>query len=119
MSTRVPKNVLLDLDGTLVDPRDGFIASIHGSELGGSRANNAELIHYILERESLVPGGAVMIGDRAQDIHAARKNEMCSIGAAWGYGAPGELVRAGVTALCERPPGLPDAVMDIKCLPVT
>ena len=225
MTARVPKNVLLDLDGTLVDPRNGFIASIryalhslgqegpdddtlashigpplhetlrgllgeshagdvteavrlfrehyadegileqtlyagvphaleqlrqsgarlvlatskprifaqrildrfeltglffatHGSELDGTRANKAELIRYILEQESLAPEDAVMIGDRAQDIHAARKNDLSSIGALWGYGAPDELVRAGATAVCGTPSGLPDAVMEIRCLPV-
>src|SRR5690348_9404311 len=94
----------------------GFFA-IHGSELDGTRADKAELIRYILKRESLVPEDAVMIGDRAQDVHAACANGMCSVGVLWGYGSRDELVRAGATALCKGPLELLDAVMDIKCLP--
>jgi phosphoglycolate phosphatase len=47
-----------------------------------------------------------MVGDRASDIVAAKVNGIRSIGAAWGYGDPGELADAGADLLCESPRGL-------------
>jgi phosphoglycolate phosphatase len=53
---------------------------------------------------------AVMVGDRAQDIVAARAHGLHSIGVLWGYGSREELVAAGAAALCARPGELPALV---------
>ena len=38
---------------------------------------------------------AIMIGDRAEDIRAARAHGIGAVAVAWGYGAPAELHDAG------------------------
>lgn len=46
---------------------------------------------------------AVMIGDRAVDILAARENGLASVGVLWGYGSREELQDAGPGKILERP----------------
>lgn len=45
------------------------------------------------------PFGAVMVGDRHQDVLGARSNGLGCIGVSWGFAAEGELAAAGVAAL--------------------
>jgi phosphoglycolate phosphatase len=54
-----------------------------------------------------------MIGDRASDVLAAARNGIRAIGAAWGYGAPGELAEAGAALVLQAPAELPSAVRNL------
>lgn len=78
-------------------------AGVYGSELGGRFDNKAELLEHLLATERLAPESAVMIGDRAVDVIAARANGITSIGVAWGYGSELELVGAGAHRVCMTP----------------
>ena len=44
-----------------------------------------------------------MIGDRREDILAARANGVRSIGVSYGYGTDGELREAGADIICSSP----------------
>ena len=55
------------------------------------------------ERLRVAAERAVMIGDRAGDIVAARANRVRSIGVLWGYGSESELTGAGAGSLCASP----------------
>lgn len=62
--------------------------------------------HMQLER--LVANGvdaatAIMIGDRAVDIEAAKNNALGSVGVSWGFGDEEELLGAGPDYLVRRP----------------
>lgn len=46
-------------------------------------------------------GRVVMIGDREHDVLGARANQLDCIGVGWGFGSPGELLRAGAVAVLE------------------
>ncbi len=78
-----------------------FFAHVYGSELDGTRSNKAELVAHILHQEGLRSG--VMIGDRRQDIDAAQKNQLASIGVLYGYGSQQELTDAGADELAADP----------------
>ena len=80
-----------------------FFAGIYGSELDGTRSDKSELLRYLIARECLDSTHAVMIGDRMHDIHAARANNLRSVGVLWGYGSRDELRDAGAHCLCESP----------------
>ena len=84
-----------------------FFAGVYGSELDGTRANKAELIAYLLERERLDPRAAWMVGDREHDIIGARRNGVRAIGVLWGYGSRAELEAAGADLVIETPEELP------------
>lgn len=88
-----------------------YFVSVNGSELDGTRANKADLIAHILEREKIPASAVVMIGDREHDMIGAAKNSIPAIGVLWGYGSGGELMQAGAT-LCARVPRLLAEMID-------
>ena len=63
---------------------------------GKSDIVKSRLVRRILDRFEDRP--AIMIGDRSDDIEAARLNRIFSIAAAYGYGSEQELVLADATA---------------------
>lgn len=81
----------------------GYVRSVYGSELDGTRSDKVELISYILKAECISRAGTFMVGDREHDMVGALANGVSGIGALWGYGSSKELLEAGAAALCERP----------------
>jgi phosphoglycolate phosphatase len=77
----------------------------HGSGLDGRHARKPELIRHLLDAEGLAAAETVMVGDRVQDVAAARANGLCVVGVTWGYGGRGELDGADLT--CDGPDDLP------------
>ena len=86
---------------------------MYGSELDGTRADKRPLISYILERESMAPASAIMVGDRAQDIRGARSNGLGSVGVLWGYGSREELEQAGADQIVGLPEELAGALSSV------
>lgn len=82
---------------------DHHFRQVYGPELDGQREDKADLLAYLLASEGLGAPDAVMIGDRAADVRAAKANGVRSIGVLWGYGSAQELLDAGVDLLCETP----------------
>ena len=76
-------------------------AGVYGMDDG--HADKAELLAHLLAAENVESATAVMIGDRASDIAAARANGVGSIGVLWGYGSEQELIDADPDALCRIP----------------
>lgn len=87
-----------------------FFHRIYGSELDGTNAEKAHLLAHLLKVESLSPTDTIMIGDRAQDVLAAKANGILPIGVLWGYGSREELLEAGARRLCEEPRMIVDIV---------
>lgn len=82
---------------------DHHFRKVYGAELDGRWDDKAELLAHLLATEGVAPSAAVMVGDRAADIMAARANEVRSIGVLWGYGSEVELTEAGADLLCRTP----------------
>jgi phosphoglycolate phosphatase len=87
-----------------------YLDAVYGAELGGRLDDKARLMASLLSGERLAPARCVMIGDRAQDVAAARAHAMTSIGVLWGYGSREELAAAGAHVLVDTPDQLPGAV---------
>jgi phosphoglycolate phosphatase len=77
-----------------------FVA-VHGPEPTDRGCNKADLVAAALT----VAGGhatqAVMVGDRADDINAARAHGVRAVAAGWGYGSRAELTAAAPHHLAE------------------
>lgn len=73
--------------------------SVLGSEFDGTRSKKSEVISELLAQYGAE--GAVMVGDRDNDVLGARACDIPCIGVAWGYAEPGELLGAGAIALVE------------------
>ncbi len=97
-----------------------FFVGIYGSEADGGRAVKADLIGYLLERETIAasPRDVAMIGDRKYDILGAKAVGTSALGALWGYGDRAELTEAGADALIETPAGIPATVEETLGSPV-
>lgn len=70
-----------------------------GSEFDGTRSQKWEVISELLKRHG--PDGAVMVGDRDNDVNGAKTCGIPCIGVSWGYAEPGELLSAGAIYLVE------------------
>ncbi|MCC7243666.1 MAG: HAD hydrolase-like protein [Acidobacteria bacterium] len=71
-----------------------FVA-LHGPTLDQPTCDKADLVAAALAHAGASPDAAVMIGDRKDDVRAARTNGVRAVGAGWGYGTADELVAAG------------------------
>lgn len=73
---------------------DKYFDLVVGSNPDGTRHSKTEIIAHILKNKNHPDKDtAVMIGDRKYDMIGAAENSVISIGAGYGYGAPGELER--------------------------
>jgi len=82
---------------------DEHFRRVYGAELDGRFDDKAELLAHLLATERVSPDVAVMIGDRAVDVRAAKANGLRAIGVLWGYGSERELIDAGADMLCRTP----------------
>ena len=88
----------------------GLFDGIYGPELDGRHDDKAELMAHIIATERISSDRAVMIGDRDNDVRAARANGVPCVGVLWGYGSAHELTQAGAHLLCEAPASLASTV---------
>lgn len=70
-----------------------------GSEFDGTRSQKWEVITELLDKYG--QDGAVMVGDRDNDVRGAKKCSIPCVGVAWGYAEPGELEREGAIAVAK------------------
>lgn len=80
--------------------------NIYGAELDGRFDDKAALLAFILASEGVSVEAAIMIGDRAADVLAAKANGLRSIGVLWGYGSEQELADAGADYFFQTPSDL-------------
>ena len=83
-------------------------AGIYGAELDGTRVDKPDLLSYIAQREGIVSGEAIMVGDRRFDVEGARAIGALSVWADWGYGEDAEREAASPDAVCRSPAELTD-----------
>jgi phosphoglycolate phosphatase len=76
---------------------------IYGPDLAGRFDDKGLLIGHMIEVENIDPTRTIMIGDRANDVRAAARHGIPTVGALWGYGGRDELTEAGAAVLCEAP----------------
>jgi phosphoglycolate phosphatase len=79
----------------------GHFRYVYGPELGDRHYTKATLVGAACAREGVAPGGAIMIGDRAEDILGGKAHGLPTIGVTWGYGGRDELAAAGADRLVD------------------
>ena len=81
------------VDGVGIAPH--FVL-VGGSDHVAGRVGKAAVVASVLDRLDLDPrrSPVVMVGDRHHDVDGAAEHGIPTIGVAWGYAAPGELVGA-------------------------
>ncbi len=87
------------LDRLHLRPWFEFVEGTGVHELGTDKTT---IVARALERLAPIRPLA-LVGDREHDIRGAHANSIVAIGALWGYGSRGELVRAGADELVAAP----------------
>jgi len=89
---------------------DAWFMRVYGADLAGHLDDKRDLLAHLIDREAIDPAAAVMIGDRAHDMLAAKANGVHATGVLWGYGTEAELLAAGADAVAETPAALIDTL---------
>jgi phosphoglycolate phosphatase len=71
-----------------------FVRRVYGTDLAGTLDDKVKLVALAAKTEGFDPETAILIGDRAHDVRAARMNGARAIGVLWGYGSSEELAEA-------------------------
>jgi phosphoglycolate phosphatase len=74
---------------------DRYFDAVHGPARSERTGDKAALVRAALDLAGAGSREAIMIGDRAEDIRAARAHGIQAVAVGWGYGAPEELREAG------------------------
>jgi phosphoglycolate phosphatase len=87
----------------------GAFATVHGATFDGAVRHKEQVVAAALAAH---PGarGAVLVGDRAQDVLGAAAHGLPCIGAGWGPAPDGELAAAGAAAVAATPADVPPAL---------
>ena len=80
-----------------------YFAGVYGPGLGYKPTRKAELIRRLVGDNRIKNTSCVMIGDKAEDILAAKENSITGIGVAYGYGTRRELKKAGAISIISSP----------------
>jgi len=86
---------------------------IYGPDLEGRLDDKGLLIGRMIAEENIDPARTIMVGDRANDVRAAARHGIPTVGALWGYGGREELTEAGAAGLCEAPHRLLASVKEL------
>ena len=68
-----------------------YFAAVHGPALSDRGRDKADFVAAALDTVEWAPGQVVMIGDRVDDVRAARRHQVRAVAAGWGYGTAEEL----------------------------
>jgi len=80
---------------------------VFGSELDGRFDDKRALLAHVLATAGLDPARSVMVGDRLEDLAAARASGVRFLGVTYGYGTVGDFAAAGAPDLCDSASGIP------------
>ena len=79
-----------------------YLKFISGAELDGTRDSKTEVIEYAIEKTKITDRSKIiMVGDRRQDILAAKECGIASCGVRFGYAEKGELENAGADYIAD------------------
>jgi phosphoglycolate phosphatase len=76
---------------------------VFGTTLDGALDDKRRLLAHAVREASLDPAACAMVGDRANDVTAARTHAFHPVGVLWGYGSREELEGAGAEVVCATP----------------
>jgi phosphoglycolate phosphatase len=88
-------------------------AKVLGTSADGSLDDKADLLESLMSSLDGAPSQAIMIGDKRDDMIAARKNHLTPIGVRWGYGSDSELTDSGAEVLVDSPNELSQLVANL------
>ena len=79
---------------------DQFFEGVYGSELDGTLSVKSDLLRHIFSEIIISVNETVMIGDRIQDVEAAKSVGVCSVWVDYGFGDESERNIANPDYIC-------------------
>ena len=83
-----------------------YFKGIYGPGLELTPLRKAELVKACMAENNLKTDECIMIGDKAEDVTAAKANGIKTVGVLYGFGTAAELKEAGAACLIEKPDDL-------------
>ena len=80
-----------------------YFTYVIGISVDDAQSKKSDLIQSILTNYKLNEEETIMVGDTKNDIIAAKKNLIYSVGITWGYGLENDLIKAGADKICRNP----------------
>jgi phosphoglycolate phosphatase len=77
--------------------------TVIGSVVGEKKAGKAHIVRNVIKNEKMKPSETVMIGDRIEDIAAAKANNVSGVGVTYGYGSRFDLEQANCDFIFDHP----------------
>jgi phosphoglycolate phosphatase len=68
-----------------------YVDAVHGPDRAQRGGDKADLVRAALDLAGADPRDTIMIGDRSDDVRAARTHGVHTVAVEWGYGTPDEL----------------------------
>ncbi len=81
----------------------GYFDMVIGSSPDGMLADKADALGAILAQGKIDANFAAIVGDRAHDVLAGKRNGVFTIGVTYGYGTLSELIQSGADQICDSP----------------
>lgn len=83
----------------LLDIEDYFDV-VQGSNIKNEKFDKTQRLNKVIKANNISVKESCLVGDHAEDIKAAQKNKIFSIGVLYGYGDKHELELAGADVIC-------------------
>jgi len=81
----------------------GYFDMVTGSSPDGMLADKADALGTVLKQGKIEANSAAIVGDRAHDVRAGKRNGVFTVGVAYGYGTTSELIQSGADEICDSP----------------
>jgi phosphoglycolate phosphatase len=92
---------------------DHHFLRVFGPEFDGHFDDKADLLAHVLRTLAADPARTIMIGDRATDMLAGKRNGTRTIAVTYGFAAPGELTATSPDRMCSNPAEIQPAVLSL------
>ncbi len=92
---------------------DRYFLRVFGPEFDGHFDDKTELLAEVLKTLAADPAQCIMIGDRASDVLAGKRNGTCTVAVTYGFASPGELAATSPDRTCATPAEIHAAVLSL------
>ncbi len=96
---------------------DRYFLQVFGPDFDGHYDDKADLLTHVLKTLATDPAQTIMIGDRASDMLAGKRNGTRTIATAYGFAVPGELAATNPDRTCATPAEIHPAVLSLINVP--
>lgn len=88
-----------------------YFERIEATNINNKNSSKSLLLQNIIKKLNIKSDNVIMIGDRSDDIIAAKANNVFSVGVTYGYGSKQELISSGADLIINQPKDLMNVLL--------